>query len=72
VDTRNSFESRKRFSNILHKKIDIERLIVNGGLMSYVSRLWLTIRFKVDYYLSGMTGSIPTYCYKDIIQPGRA
>jgi len=31
--------------------------------MSYVSRLWLTTRFKVDYYSSGMTGLVSTYCY---------
>lgn len=44
-----------------HRKIDRE----NGRLMSYVSRLWLTTRFKVDHHSSGMTGSIPTYCYLD-------
>jgi len=30
--------------------------------MSYVSRSWLTTRLKVDYYSSGMTESISTYC----------
>jgi len=56
MDSRNSFEFRKRFSNVLNRKID-NKWRINNEMYG----LWSSARFKVVCH-SGMTGSVPTYC----------